>query len=56
MALNPAVAVSPSVGLDLDLSLNLDANVTPATYTLAVIVHDKVSGEMTELRESFEVQ
>jgi hypothetical protein len=38
------------------LSLNLDKNVTPANYTLVVIVRDKLKDESTELREVFEVQ
>ena len=38
------------------LSLSLEANVAPATYTLVVIVRDKLSGEMTELREQFLVE
>lgn len=38
------------------LSLSLDANVAPATYTLVVIVRDKLNEETTELREIFQVQ
>lgn len=38
------------------LSLSLDPNVAPATYTLAVRVKDKLSGETTELREPFQVR
>lgn len=38
------------------LSLSLDANVAPATYTLVVIVKDKLAGETTELRELFTVE
>jgi len=38
------------------LSLNLDPNVGKATYTLVVIVRDKLAGETTELRQPFEVE
>jgi hypothetical protein len=38
------------------LSLSLDANVASGTYTLVVIVRDKLSGATAELREPFQVQ
>jgi hypothetical protein len=38
------------------LSLSLDANVGAATYTLVVMVRDRLAGESTELREIFQVE
>jgi hypothetical protein len=38
------------------LSLKLDPNVPPATYTLIVTVHDKISGQTAEQRETFRVE
>ena len=38
------------------LSLSLDPNVPKATYTLVVTVRDKSANEMTELRETFQVE
>jgi hypothetical protein len=38
------------------LSLSLDTNVAAGSYTLMVIVHDKIGGESTELRAPFQVE
>jgi hypothetical protein len=38
------------------LSLKLDPNVPRATYTLIVTVHDKISGQTAEQRETFRVE
>ena len=38
------------------LSLSLDKNVPAGTYTLAVLVRDKLAGDKTEIREMFQVE
>jgi len=38
------------------LSLNLEKNLAVGTYTLVVVVHDKISGQATEQRATFRVE